>query len=112
MTLGKISTGSDAGKTRDIVSPRRSACLAYANNRLAAATIVRRVWIVTPVTAADSVAAMVARGVSGPPQYGDESMITTISIIFGALALASAIDWAIERADRRRRSEDWRNYRP
>ena len=38
-------------------------------------------------------------------------MVTTITIIFGSLALASAIDWAIERADRRRRSEDWRNYR-
>ena len=37
-------------------------------------------------------------------------MITTITIIFG-LALALAIDWAIERADRRRRSENWRNYR-
>jgi len=38
-------------------------------------------------------------------------MITTITIIFGALALASAIDWAIERADRRRQSENWRNFR-
>jgi hypothetical protein len=35
----------------------------------------------------------------------------TMTIIFGAVALASAIDWAIDRADRRRQSESWRNYR-
>jgi hypothetical protein len=34
-----------------------------------------------------------------------------MTIIFGAVALASAIDWAIDRADRRRQSESWRNYR-
>jgi hypothetical protein len=34
----------------------------------------------------------------------------TIGII-AALALALAIDWAIERADRRRQSENWRNFR-
>ena len=38
-------------------------------------------------------------------------MVTTIIMILGALALASAIDWAIERADRRQESENWRNYR-
>jgi hypothetical protein len=37
--------------------------------------------------------------------------VITITIIFDALALASAIDWAIEQADRRRQSEKWRNYR-
>ena len=37
--------------------------------------------------------------------------MVTITIIFGVLALASAIDWAIERADRRRQSENWRNNR-
>jgi hypothetical protein len=48
--------------------------------------------------------------VSGPPQNRETSMFITITII-GALALASAIDWAIERADRRRQSENWRNFR-
>jgi hypothetical protein len=37
-------------------------------------------------------------------------MFTIITIV-GALALASAIDWAIERADRRRQREKWRNFR-
>ena len=62
----------------------------------------RHVGIVTPVTAADSVAAILAKL---------ETSMITITIIFGAVALASAIDWAIDRANRRRQSESWRNYR-
>jgi hypothetical protein len=37
-------------------------------------------------------------------------MFITITII-GALALAWAIDCAIERTSRRRQSENWRNFR-
>ena len=71
----------------------------------------RSVGIVTPLTAVDSVADYGGQVGLGPSPNAETSMVATITIIFGSLAQASAIDWAIERADRRRRSEDWRNYR-